>query len=557
MNTTQSKTLMQRIPLIFCAILIIVGLLTAQSSFAYAQGQWVAGDFHSHTTISDGSYSAKKVAKNALFYGLDWYAATDHGGVMNSRHRWRTILSEGSDSVYQNRETIMQFNGFELNVPGHEHASIGMIGDDTRVREQLAIFAYLYDCNDRSTDKELNSKMKAIVKETDIAKNTINDHTKALEAAVYLQDRFAKSSYFLPNHPSRKLCYTAKELRELNDAAPDVFFGMELVPGHQKASFRGGFSFYTYNDEKLGNLVTIPSNGASSIEQMVTKYIRSNQKLQKPLGIDDKTIILTSLALHVPKQRTYGGADYMLAKVGGLWDSMLTEGRHFWVFGNSDFHSNKGAEADFWPGEYVKNYIYVQDVSYQGILDGMRSGNAFVVMGDLIDALDFHIITQDGTTKTMGETIVTDGNDVTMTIRFMSPAANHAKGDGRSNMKQINDIPVVDHIDVIAGEVTGIFEDYTVDSIDTVQVIRTLNMADFEEDADGYHAITFTIPKTQKDMYYRLRGTNQAVDAEGQTDAQGNPLIDTPWDAMKGTNNAAEAFNDLWFYTNPIFINVQ
>jgi len=29
----------------------------------------------------------------------------------------------------------------------------------------------------------------------------------------------------------------------------------------------------------------------------------------------------------------------MTAKVGGLWDSLLGEGRRFWAFVNSDFHS--------------------------------------------------------------------------------------------------------------------------------------------------------------------------------------------------------------------------
>lgn len=550
----QRNMLTKRCLSTLCVMLVAVCLFSIQVHTVNAEGKWVAGDYHTHTNISDGSYKAKKVAQMAVVYGLDWYAATDHGGVMSDRLRWKSILAEGSDQVYQNRATIMQINGFELNVPGHEHASIGMIGDEQEVREQLAVFAYLFDSNDHSKDKNLTSRMKTLVDETGIVKNTTNDHAKALEAATYLQENFARSSYFLPNHPSRKLRYTAKDLRELNDAAPDVFFGMELIPGHQKASFRGEFSFFSYADEKLGMLVTIPSKGASSVEKMVVNYINANRKPQR---IDDKSTILESLAVYVPKQRTYGGADYMLAKVGGLWDAMLTEGRAFWVFGNADFHSNKGAVADFWPGEYVKQYSYVQNVSYQGILDGMRSGNTFVVTGDLIHALDFHITAQDLTSKTMGETLVTNGNAVTITVRFMSPATNYAKSDDRSNIKQINEVPVVDHIDIIAGEVTGIFKDDTIDTVDTVKVIKTLTQADWVLDTEGYYATSLTVPAMEKDMYYRLRGTNQAIDRDGQTDAQGNPLIDTPWDEMKGTNSAAEAFGDLWFYSNPIFVRAK
>jgi len=36
----------------------------------------------------------------------------------------------------------------------------------------------------------------------------------------------------------------------------------------------------------------------------------------------------------------------MTAKVGGLWDSLLGEGRRFWAFVNSDFHS-AAEDADF------------------------------------------------------------------------------------------------------------------------------------------------------------------------------------------------------------------
>jgi len=55
--------------------------------------------------------------------------------------------------------------------------------------------------------------------------------------------------------------------------------------------------------------------------------------------------------------------------------------------------------------------------------------------------------------------------------------------------------------------------------------------------------------KNDEKMYFRLRGTNHALDTPHQTDACGNPLADA-----KGENNAAKAFEDLWFYSNPIFV---
>ncbi|NPV81476.1 MAG: hypothetical protein HPY52_14635 [Firmicutes bacterium] len=55
----------------------------------------------------------------------------------------------------------------------------------------------------------------------------------------------------------------------------------------------------------------------------------------------------------------------------------------------------------------------------------MRSGNAFVVHGDLINALDF--TASDGKSKaTMGgDLMVEKGSTVKVVIRFRSPAANN------------------------------------------------------------------------------------------------------------------------------------
>ena len=529
--------------------------------------EWVTGDFHTHTYISDGSYPAAEVAKKALEYGLDWYASTDHGGLFSrndageevgDRFRWQTILWEGSDKVFENRKSIMQFNGFELNAPGHEHASVGIIGDDDMIRTQVALVEYLFDASDSSTPDDLTWDMRMVLRNSGMTKNMTNNHAKSLEAAKYLQENFPTSSYFLPNHPTRALAWTAKDFRELNDVAPDVFFGAEFLPGHQKSSFRGGLGYFTYYDNNQAKNIRLSVGSAESLEEMVDDYLSANEKLEEPLELDSRSDILASLHENIPKQRTYGGADYMAATIGGVWDSLLSEGRNFWIFGNSDFHSNESSEPDFWPGEYTKLYTYVNEISYQGILDGMRSGNSYSVFGDLIDYLDFRA-TANGKSATMGETLTGAGNGETViTISFSSPSQNNANSDGRDENGSVDDKPIVHHIDLIAGAVTGKADDYNIDSVSTTKVIQTFTKADWQEDENGICTITFEVPSTvttsSENMYYRLRGTNLAQNTRDLTDAQGNPLIDTPVDAVKGTNNAANAFSDLWFYSNPIFV---
>ncbi len=58
---------------------------------------------------------------------------------------------------------------------------------------------------------------------------------------------------------------------------------------------------------------------------------------------------------------TMGGFDQMTAQLGGFWDSMLAEGRHWWITANSDSHRHwREGGSDFWPGEYSKTYIKAQ-----------------------------------------------------------------------------------------------------------------------------------------------------------------------------------------------------
>ena len=91
---------------------------------------------------------------------------------------------------------------------------------------------------------------------------------------------------------------------------------------------------------------------------------------------------------------TFGGTGVFVARVGGLWDALAAEGRKFFNFASSDDHQNwRQGGSDFWPGEYQKNYTYVDTDAadqIQAVFDGLRSGNSWNVQGDLIDELEFY-----------------------------------------------------------------------------------------------------------------------------------------------------------------------
>ena len=44
-------------------------------------GKWLAGDFHHHTTLTDGSHSMGEDFAHAKQFSLDWWANSEHGGA--------------------------------------------------------------------------------------------------------------------------------------------------------------------------------------------------------------------------------------------------------------------------------------------------------------------------------------------------------------------------------------------------------------------------------------------------------------------------------------------
>ena len=220
-----------------------------------------------------------------------------------------------------------------------------------------------------------------------------------------LKANYPDTSYALINHPSRNPGkYTAANFRELHD-------GAEPVLRHRRHGGR--------------------PTGAGP------------RRLHQRLHAGER------------RSRTYGGVDYIVARVGGIWDALLGEGRRIWNVANSDHHfemANGIYSSSYYPGAYAKNYVWLKDGSAQSLLDGLRSGKGFAVYGDLINALDFTVSTG-GTSREMGgELPVKTGDKVTLTIRFKSPERNNYEyplGSGVS----FNARPAVDHIDLIAGDV--------------------------------------------------------------------------------------------------------
>ena len=510
------------------------------------EGKWMSGEYHTHTTqskdagekITTTEHILDVAFKEADFTSESWSQAapwelptqtTDADGAAfdylvlanHLRPSFRNPDGKTQDlAFYQGLQQVIDkvkalqeegkyedkliFSGFEWDMLGLDHAAVGIIApNEEQMIEGIKEFEYRYSKETKDTyfTNEETEKYGKRYNEN-IKENTFH-------AIGWLKENYP-DSYVLINHPARKNGGESElkieDIRRMNDIAPNIVFGFEGI---------------------LGNQMSNDGRGES--------------------------------------KEVYGGADGMLAEVGGMWDALLGEGRRFFTFANSDFHfkvrkdPTGGSYSGYWPGEYSRNYTWVEGNTMKDLADGLRSGKSFAVTGDLIDALDFRAKGKSEEVE-MGDTLkVQKGEEVTLTVRFKSPEVNNYQTLFSTDTATTNEV-AVDHIDLISGEVTGKIspnsEAYTNDKNETTKVIQTFTSEDWTTDEEGYNTLTFTV-KADKDRYYRLRGTNLEVSAEGQTDEMGNPLRDEMKERPSADSINDHNYSDLWFYGNPIFVDVQ
>ena len=742
------------------------------------RGTYLAGDFHNHSTCSDGSTSLQKKVKKSMDrnaetpWGLDWFVQAGHGGAgsrnctlvedaslatpayplltgstpfdfptanpsnpspsqyrgpqttwaqsigpaaikgnlsgagaTQNMHRWQSIQSYQYPlleylAALRSQPILM---GLESVVAGHEHTSMAVVTGQLPASiysatlpttpgynplgnaDALAKWAYCFDRGTSDTSRGNTTTQPGNVN-SGIGNNwdcsvpgSLNasnldwnataarltgasgnlGHAKTVESLKWMASFHGNGSYYVPAHVERagpfnplgNNGFNIEHLRNFNNAAPAVAFGFESQPGHGASDRRGEYNLRRNDFDPTSGVNRLDSIGGT----------------------------------------TYGGTGVYAAQVGGVWDALLGEGRNWWFFASSDWHSrgafgsdDRRSDNDFWPGEYQRNYALVRHgserVNPQTIVDGLRSGNNWVDSGQLIDRLAFvacvgnpaphgrseaavealaTIAARNNTDidikgcATMGEKLVVpQGADVIVSIVVRDPAGKSYSPYSFPNpslaqvgLVQPLDEPVLDHVDVIRGLVTGFKQpgnsDYSaawpdswVDMAnpqqlrslasvpaaaknDSATVMKTFNGGSWSS-APGnseFKRMTFRVKGVAASQYLRLRGSNLPPSVPFETDASGNPLSDlwtntgqinfknsnsiefatnamlkisctavganVPDNAANytgvnqpkidgcpnhlGVNAAGQkmvsfdvaAWADLWFYSNPIFIEVK
>ncbi|MFB7107723.1 PHP domain-containing protein [Streptomyces sp. NPDC056291] len=475
---------------------------------------WLAGDHHIHTQYSsDGKYRVVDHVRQANAHGLDWMVITDHGSEQHAKIGVEKVNPDIVAARGQISDTLV-FQGLEWNIPAAEHGTVFVHPGSNEV----------------AVLKEFENSFDGAVKKA--TANTPANEALAIAGVNFLaeqvQRRKVKDALFLANHPARKGIDSPHEIRAWRDAQPTIAVGMEGAPGHQAAGLRapgGPGSGRGYYDG---------SPGADSF---------SGYPLES--------------------YRTWGGFDWMTATVGGLWDSLLAEGKPWWITANSDSHSvyadssvrgpgsdfnanghyedpvHGGAlnlgDGDFWPGQYSRTHVGAASFSYQAVMEGIRAGRVWVDHGGLISGLNAQL-RSGGKAVTLGDVLhVRRGSQVDLVVEI-----SLANGP---NWAQF--VPKLARVDVIQGDVTGRVSDKDAFITPDTKVVKS-----FEVDkSTGSVRLTYSLGAVDKPVYVRLRGTDgnrTAVGLRGASVDPAGPAMDVVGDA--------DPWKDLWFYSNPMWV---
>lgn len=466
-------------------VLLALGSCTGEEASSMSRPlapSWIAGDHHIHSRFSvgwdrsqdpptprvggDGIYPIPMNAVMGRRFGLSWMVSTDHGGPNHSK----VNLDVAYPELVLSREAVpevIQFFGMEFDTPGADHSSMIMPHSHEEA-EHVHELEHRFSRNEPwPADPSWNAEPRML-------------------DALRVMDSLRPRPLVIANHPSRSAdsvgvygLYDPAEFRDWNDVAPQVAVGMAGAPGHQAVTMARDGTIEGGARGAYGNSPTL------------------------------------------------GGFDQMTALLGGFWDSMLGEGRRWWITANSDSHVNwREGGSDFWPGEYSKTYVLAEH-SHDGVLDGIRSGRVFVTLGDLVSEVWVTATSGTESAETGGTLQIEAGADVTVTIRVRDPDGENHRGER----------PEVSRVDLIRGDVTGPVSDRNNDRNPTTRVAHRFDSGEWEREGEMIE-MSFVVSDVVQPIYLRVRGTNGS-----ELEPEPDPRGEDPW-------------SDLWFYSNPIFVEV-
>ena len=489
---------------------------------------YLVGDHHIHSVYShDAKYTFSQLAAAGAKYGLDWMVFTEHS---NFGHADQGAALEHEEILTARAENPRQliFQGLEWYIPAAEHCTVFTAPGRHEV-DLLTRFESAYD-----------GKLLAYDKGGPADADTARNEAHAVKAIKWLAEQ-RRSGYVddvlvLANHPMRLGIDSPHELRAWRDAAPEIMIGMEGAPGAQGAAIPGW-------------------RGPTSIRG---EYENKPSAQSWPGYPADAYL-------------TYGGFDWTTATVGGLWDSMLAEGRLFSVTSNSDAHrivfdtwkngdwqpgqsfdttgklpdpvntDTPQPGSDFWPGQFSRTHVGVTRYGYRAVMAGMRAGRVWLDHGHLLDGLEVRL-TRDGDRGrdvTLGGRLrVRKGEKLTLNVTVTTASRPNPQGI----------LPQLAHVDVIRGAVRGPVADRDTWKAPDTRVVESKDVSG----RTGTYTLRIPLTAGEESFYVRLRGSDGNRNGTGYLGASVDPHGPVPHAPGDG-----DPWADTWFYSNPVFVDVE
>jgi hypothetical protein len=406
-------------------------------------GTYVAGDFHNHTTCSDGSISMQKLIKKATDtaetpWGLDWFVQAGHGGNGNrnctlvedatlatpaypflpgappagqsipnttwensgvipkgdasgtspnkNMWRWQSIQEFQYPLVeyFNSLKNLPLFVGIESVVPGHEHSSMSVITGQIPTSVDTAPLPTTPGYTALGNANAL-AKWEYCFDRGDT--DTSRGVTNAFDCSVPGSLNAADPSW---NVTALKLIPAGgtgtgtkgrnKTLESLKWMAAFHPDGSYYVPAHlERAGQFNPDGNNGYNVEDLRDFNNAAPKSAFGMETQPGHGASANRGEYQVLR---NNFGGTAGLVDSVGGTTYGGTGVYGAQVGGVWDALLGEGRNFWFFASSDWH-NRGS---FGPDDRRTSQDFYPG-EYQRNYTMVRNGSAKARPQTIVDGL--------------------------------------------------------------------------------------------------------------------------------------------------------------------------
>lgn len=478
--------------------------------------RWLAGDHHIHTQFSpDGLYRVEDQVRHASAFGLGWMVITDHGTVQHAKIGVEKVNPDIA-AARRRHPDMLVFQGLEWNIPAAEHGTVFVHPGKNEVAV-LKAFENGFDGGVRGATDNTPANEALAVQGLQFLRGAVN------------RER-VKDALMLANHPARQGIDSPHEVRAWRDGAKGIAVGWEGAPGHQAAG------------------IPAAAGGPGSSRGYYGNAPRADRSFP---------------GYPLESYRSWGGFDFYTATVGGLWDSLLAEGKPWWISANSDSHTNfldtvergpgsdfttngyyedpvysgkpNTSAGDFHPGFYSRTHVGVRKAGYAAVMSALRAGNVWVDHGQLVESVDVQVRAGGAVVGLGGILTAKRGSRIELRVRIV--AATRANWAGF--------VPALRKVDLIVGAVTGPAADR-----DTMYAPETRVRRSWDVSGKPVVEIAQSLGVVDdRGLYLRLRGSDGNRTAPGYRGA----AVDPAGPAMD-VQGDADPWKDLWFYTNPVFV---